>query len=61
MKTYYITVEGIVERVFRIDAENPHQAGEWAKADFKAELRTDVAQIIKVNKEKTNDEETRFD
>jgi hypothetical protein len=54
-KTYYVTVEGIVERVFRIDAENPHQAGEWAKADFKAELRTDVAQVIKVNKEKTND------
>lgn len=55
MKTYSVTVEGIVDRVFRIDAENPHQAGEWAKAEFKSELCTDVAQVIKVNKEKTND------
>jgi len=54
-KTYYVTVEGIVERTFRIDAENSHQAGEWAKADFKSELRTDVAQVIKCNEEKTND------
>ena len=54
MKTYYVTVEGIVARVFRVDAEDSHQAGEWAKADFKNELGTDVAQVIRVNKEKTN-------
>lgn len=53
-KTYYVTVEGIVERVFRVDAENSYQAEEWAKADFKNELDTDVAQIIRVNEEKTN-------
>ena len=52
-KTYYVTVEGIASRVFRIDAENSHQAGEWAKADFKNELDTDVAQVIRVNEEKT--------
>lgn len=53
-KTYYVTVEGIVAREFRVDAENSHQAGEWAKTDFKNELGTDVAQVIRVNKEKTN-------
>ena len=54
MKTYYITVEGIVARVFRIDADNVDDAMEWAKADFKSELHTDVAQVIKVDGEKTN-------
>jgi C4-type Zn-finger protein len=52
-KTYYVTVEGIVERVFRIDADNVADAMKWAKADFKSELRADVAQVIKCNEEKT--------
>lgn len=51
-KTYYVTVEGIVERVFRVDAPNSHEAGEWAKTDFKAQLDTDVAQVVRINKEK---------
>jgi hypothetical protein len=55
MKTYYITVEGIVSRVIRLEAKNVADAMADAKQEFTNLLGADSAQVITINEEKTND------
>lgn len=54
MKTYYVTVEGIVDRVVRVEAANVADAMRDAKQEFTNLVGASVAQVIKVNEEKTN-------
>jgi hypothetical protein len=54
MKTYYVTVEGLVSRVICVDADNVAKAMEWAKADFKSAVGADNAVVVAANEEKTN-------
>ena len=54
MKTYYVTVEGLVSRVICVDANNVAKAMEWAKADFKSAVGADNAVVVAANEEKTN-------
>lgn len=51
MTTYYVTVEGIVDRVMRVEADNVADAMREAKQEFTNMLGADAAQVIKVNKE----------
>lgn len=53
MKTYYVTVEGLVSRVERVEANNIADAMDAAKREFIAKVGADNAQIIEVNEEKT--------
>ena len=54
MKTYYVTVEGIVDRVVRVEAANVADAMQEAKEEFINLVGAAVAQVVKVNEEKTN-------
>ena len=54
MRTYYVTVEGLVERVMRVDAQNVAEAMEYAKVDFKSAVGANNAVVVTANKEKTN-------
>ena len=54
MKTYYVTVEGLVSRVICVDASNVAEAMKHAKADFKSALGADNAVVVAANEEKTN-------
>lgn len=54
MKTYYVTVEGIVDRVVRVEAANVADAMQEAKQEFTNLMGPCVAQVVKVNEEKTN-------
>jgi|TARA_R110000822_G_scaffold107728_3_gene236711 hypothetical protein len=54
LKTYYVTVEGLVERVMRVDAENVAEAMKYAKADFKSTVGANSAVVVTANEEKTN-------
>tara|TARA_R110000765_G_scaffold10471_1_gene32381 strand:- start:942 stop:1109 length:168 start_codon:yes stop_codon:yes gene_type:complete len=54
MKTYYVTVEGLVERVMRVDAENVAEAMAEAKRDFTATVGATSAVVVTANEEKTN-------
>ena len=53
MKTYYVTVEGLVSRVICVDATNVAEAMEHAKADFISALGADNAVVVTANEEKT--------
>ena len=55
MKTYYVTVEGLVSRVICVDATNVAEAMDHAKADFKSTLGALNAIVTATNKEKTDD------
>tara|TARA_R110000744_G_scaffold117968_2_gene220437 strand:+ start:52 stop:222 length:171 start_codon:yes stop_codon:yes gene_type:complete len=54
MRAYYVTVEGLVERVMRVDAENVAEAMKYAKADFKSTVGANDAVVVTANEEKTN-------
>ena len=54
MRAYYVTVEGLVERVMRVDAENVAEAMKYAKADFKSPVGANDAVVVTANEEKTN-------
>jgi hypothetical protein len=54
MKTYYVTVEGLVSRVICVDANNVTDAMRWAKTDFKSAVGADNAVVVAANEEKTN-------
>ena len=54
MRTFYVTVEGVVSRVERVEANNIADAMDEAKREFKNRLGADNAQIITINEEKTN-------
>jgi hypothetical protein len=54
MRSYYVTVEGLVSRVIRVDADNMADAMKWAKTDFKSALGADNAVVVAVNEEKKN-------
>jgi hypothetical protein len=54
MKTYYVTVEGLVERVMRVDAQNVAEAMKHAKVDFKSTVGASSAEVVTANEEKTN-------
>tara|TARA_R110000787_G_scaffold4066_1_gene15806 strand:+ start:3422 stop:3583 length:162 start_codon:yes stop_codon:yes gene_type:complete len=53
MRTYYVTVEGLVERVIRVDAENVAEAMKYAKVDFKSTMGANNAVVVTANEEKT--------
>jgi hypothetical protein len=53
MKTYYVTVEGVVSRVICVDADNVADAMKWAKADFVSAVGADNAVVVAANEEKT--------
>ena len=55
MKTYYITVEGVVSRIICVDAANEAEAMKWAKADFISALGADNAVVVTANEEKDHD------
>ena len=54
MKTYYVTVEGLVERVQRVQANNKAEAMAEAKKEFTATVGALNAVCVTINKEKTN-------
>ena len=54
MKTYYVTVEGVVSRVICVDADNVAEAMKYAKVDFINALGADNAVVVAANEEKTN-------
>jgi hypothetical protein len=54
MKTYYVTVEGLVSRVICVDADNVADAMKWAKADFISAVGADNAVVVAANEEKTS-------
>jgi len=54
MKTYYVTVEGVVSRVERITATNVAEAMAEAKREFTANLGALTAVVVTANEEKTN-------
>ena len=54
MKTYYVTVEGLVERVQRVQANNKAEAMAEAKKEFTATVGALHAVCVTINKEKTN-------
>ena len=53
MKTYYVTVEGVVSRVIRVDADNVAEAMKYAKSEFIGALGADNAVVVAANEEKT--------
>jgi hypothetical protein len=54
MKTYYISVEGLVERVQRVQANNVAEAMAEAKKEFTATVGALNAVVTATNEEKTN-------
>ena len=54
MRTFYVTVEGLVSRIERVEANNIAAAMDAAKRESKNRLGADNAQIITINEEKTN-------
>ena len=54
MKTYYVTVEGLVERVERVEANNVAEAMAEAKREFTAKVGALNAVVTATNEEKTN-------
>ena len=54
MKTYYVTVEGLVERVERVEANNVAEAMAEAKREFTAKVGALNAVVVTANEEKTN-------
>lgn len=53
-KTYYVTVEGLVERVHRVQAESMAEAMTEAKKEFTATVGALNAVVTETNEEKTN-------
>ena len=51
MKTYYVTVEGIVSRVERVQAKNVADAMVEAKREFTATVGATSAVVVTVNEE----------
>lgn len=54
MRTYYVTVEGVVSRVVRVEANNVADAMRHAKQEFTNLVGASVAHVITTNEEKTN-------
>lgn len=55
MRTFYVTVEGLVSRVERVQAINIAEAMTEAKREFTATVGALNAVVVTVNEEKTND------
>ena len=53
MKTYYVTVEGVVSRVERITASNVAEAMSEAKKEFTAKTGAADAFVIEAEEDKT--------
>lgn len=53
-KTYYVTVEGVVTRVMRVEAKNMRDAMAEAKQEFTTTLGTDNAVMVSINQDPTN-------
>ena len=51
MKTYYVTVEGIVSRVERVQAKNVADAMVEAKREFTATVGATSAVVVTINEE----------
>jgi phenylpyruvate tautomerase PptA (4-oxalocrotonate tautomerase family) len=54
MKTFYVTVEGLVERVHRVQANNVAEAVTEAKKEFIATVGALNAEVTAANEENTN-------
>ena len=54
MRTYYVTVEGLVSRVQRVHASNVAEAMTEAKKEFTATVGALNAVVTATNEEKTN-------
>ena len=54
MDTYYVTVEGLISRVLRVEAGNIVEAMAEAKRDFTATVGALNAVVVTANEEKTN-------
>ena len=54
MRTYYITVEGLVERVERVQAKNKVEAEAEAKREFTSKVGALNAVCVTINEEKTD-------
>jgi hypothetical protein len=54
MRTYYVTFEGLVERVQRVQANNEAEAMAEAKKEFTATVGAAHAVCVTINEEKTN-------
>lgn len=52
MRTYYVTVEGVVSRVERVQASNVAEAMKYAKADFKSTVGANNAVVVTANEER---------
>ena len=51
MKTYYVTVEGVVSRVERVTASNVAEAMSEAKKEFTAKTGSMSAVVVTANEE----------
>jgi hypothetical protein len=51
MKNYYVTVEGLVSRVIRLQAANPVDAAMEARREFTATTGALSAEVVTINKE----------
>jgi hypothetical protein len=54
MKTYFVTVEGVVSRVERITASNVAEAMSEAKKEFTAKTGSLSAVVVAANEERTD-------
>lgn len=54
MRTYYVTVEGLVSRVERVQANNETEAMAEAKREFTAKVGALNAVVTATHEEKTN-------
>ena len=52
MKTYYVTLEGVVSRVERVTASNVAEAMSEAKKEFTAKTGSTRAVVVAANEEK---------
>lgn len=53
-KTYYVTVEGVVTRVMRVEAANMRAAMTEAKQEFVSCLGADTAVMVSINQDPNN-------
>lgn len=53
-KTYYVTVEGVVTRVMRVEATSMRDAMAEAKQEFTSALGADTAVMVSINEAPQN-------
>ncbi len=54
MRTFYVTIEGLVSRIERVEADNMAEAMAEAKREFIATVGALNAVVVTANEEKTN-------